>query len=164
MICGVDETVTDATGVEPAAVEASQSLESLAELLSSSKPIDPPNCFLQWLSGDKKGLQPNTVKLYKYDLGQFLRFAKIYAPSKPTSLELVWDDQIVTAFFSTLKLMISPSTIPNYHCSQQAARRYLWLHGLGPEKYPQVQEGFNMLGRVTQKQKIRNLLKKTAAA
>ena len=138
---------------------ATIAFESIAKELKDAKPISPPEEFIHWLE-NVKCIKPNTVKLYKLDVGKFLKCMALIEPGKVPTLEMAYDPKSCTDFFSVLKHVVQPSTIPNFHNSLQAVRKFLRFYDRVPANFANRMEGFLTMAHVAQKGKKRDLKRK----
>lgn len=130
--------------------------ESIAKELKQSKPIPPPQEFIHWLE-NVKCAEPNTVKLYKIDIGKFLRCMELFEPGKTPRLEMAYDSSACTDFFTVLKHIYHKSTITNFHNALQAVRKFLRFHDRVPASYASRLEGFATMAQVAQAAKKKDL-------
>ena len=75
--------------------EAAEKLSNLTQL------EEPPETWIRWLE-KSRGLQPNTVLLYRHVVSQFLSVIKILDPSRAPSLKLSWNLELCQAFFQIM--------------------------------------------------------------
>ena len=127
---------------------------NILDRMAALKPIALPQEFITWM-GEKKGLQPPTVLLYRHALVQLLKFARLRNPKYSPSLDAVWNDRLCSDFFKLVAPQYAASTVPNFHNAMQAARKYLFLADKDPRNSLKLQEGFNMMSRAAQRKKMK---------
>ena len=126
--------------------EAAEKLSNLTQL------EEPPETWIRWLE-KSRGLQPNTVVLYRHAVSQFLSVIKILDPSRAPNIKLSWNLELCQAFFQIMSEFVCESTIVNYHNALISVRTYLKRNNLRPANFADLLEEFSDMHAAANKQK-----------